>query len=110
MPASGVAFAEASQDVELLEESLGDCGELRTATHAVQVLHDLAVRAAHGFSTRTRDEIVELLELPEKLFPVEVRQSPTPVRIHGTPFRRASITTLDQENEACQGGLRLRGS
>jgi hypothetical protein len=76
--------AQAGDGVEVLEECLRDDEEAVTATHVVEVRHQLAAGILPGAEEA---DGLEMIEVPEKLFTVEAREGAALLRIHPTSWR-----------------------
>src|SRR5213076_972530 len=89
-----VELAQPRQDVELLQQRLRHGGEVGLAAHAVEVRHQLAARALHRVVAVLAEDAVglEVLEVPDELFTVEVGQRTPFVGVHATS--RGSLLTI----------------
>jgi hypothetical protein len=83
VPATGFDLTQAGQHVEALQQGLGQGRELRAAAQAVDVTeHALAGPTDFVGAMRFEATVeLELVEVPEELFAIEVRQGAPSARV-----------------------------
>lgn len=111
MPLAGVGVTEVAQGLEVLEELLGDGGEMLAAADAIEVAeHALARAGDDGAAVLVHDSHgLEVIEVAQELLAIEVRQGPTLLRFQKTPSGRGiELTSIIFRGEGtCQGRSRV---
>src|SRR5262245_26673282 len=87
MAPAGVQLAQSGEGIEVLEQRLGQRGEVPPPADVVQIAQELTVGPTDRFPVAVVEDpgAFQMIEVPEELLPVEVRQGPPLLWIHGTP-------------------------